>query len=93
MTMTREKLQYELEAMGQSTLLMDGFDEACIGFAQRCGDEVVAVYSYDKIIEILMSRDGLDHEDAMEYASFNILGAWLGDQTPVIVMPFFNIEE
>ena len=89
--MNRQQLNYELEAMGQSTLLMDGLDEACIGFAQRCGDELVAVYSHDKIIEILMSRDGMDYEDAAEYASFNILGAWVGDQTPIIVMPFFNI--
>jgi hypothetical protein len=89
--MNRQQLNYELEAMGQSTLLMDGLDEACIGFAQRCGDELVAVYSYDKIIEILMSRDGMDYEDAAEYTSFNILGAWVGDQTPIIVMPFFNI--
>lgn len=93
MNMTREKLQAELEAMGESTLLMDGFDEACIGFSQRCGQPTVAVYDYQKIIDILIERDGMEYDDAIDYASFNILGAWLGEQTPVVLMPFFNTEE
>lgn len=68
-------------------LLIDGFDDAIIGLSRRINEETLAVYSYEKIIETLMERDGLEFEDAVEYTEFNIIGAWVGERTPIIVMP------
>ncbi len=31
----------------------------------------VAVYDIDKCVEVLVSRDGMTHEDADEFLSFN----------------------
>jgi hypothetical protein len=39
------------------------------------------------MIEVLMERDGMDDETAMEYIDFNCVGAWMGEKTPIIVMP------
>ena len=39
----------------------------------------------EKIIEILMTRDGMDYAEAYEYYSFNIVGSWMGENTPVFV--------
>jgi hypothetical protein len=87
MNMTREALEEYLGQMGETPLLMDGFDEACIGFSQRINEPFLAVYSYEKMIEVLMERDGMDDETAMEYIDFNCVGSWMGEKTPIIVMP------
>lgn len=44
-----------------------------------------ALYSRTKIIEGLLA-EGLDYEQATEYISFNIEGAYVGESTPAILM-------
>jgi|TARA_Y100000389_G_scaffold39193_1_gene33584 hypothetical protein len=79
--MTREDVaEYNEEA-----LICDGFDEAIIGVAERINLGPVAAYSVEKIIEILMERDEMTYEDAYEYFSYNVIGAWMGEYTPVFI--------
>lgn len=80
-----------LESIGESTLLADGFDEALIGFSQRMNEPMLAVYSYEKMVQVLMDNDDLSYDDAVEYVDFNVVGAWVGEQTPIIVMPIDSI--
>ena len=87
---TRQIIEEQLQEMGETPLLMDGFDEACIGFSQRINEPLLAVYSYEKMVEVLMERDGMDDEMAMEYIDFNCVGAHMGETTPIIVMPFYT---
>ena len=61
-------------------LTLDGFDEAVIGVVERAGLLAVC-YDRNKIIQILM-RD-MNQADAWEYYEFNILGAYMGESTPV----------
>jgi len=77
-------------------LKMDGFDDAFIGIARRCGQQDLPVYSKSIAIEILtkqfendVSKDDLDEgeshrEIATEYFEFNVEGAWVGEETPII---------
>ena len=70
----------------QEILLADGFDEAFIGTADRAnftGD--VAVYDYRKCIDVLMARDGMEYDDAVDYLHINTIGAWVGEKTPIFV--------
>ena len=85
--MTRERLQEALENMGENVLLMDNFDEACIGFSQRINEPLLAVYSWELMMKVCVERDGMTYEEADEYISYNCIGAWVGEQTPIIVMP------
>lgn len=84
---TREDIQQHLESLGENALLMDGFDEAVIGFSQRINEPMLAVYSWDKMMDTCMKRDGMTWDEAEEYISYNCIGAWVGEQTPIIVMP------
>lgn len=68
-----------------STLKADGFDDAFIGFFERCGQPVVLVYDFEKVVEVLIKRDGMTRDDAEEYVQFNILGAWVGEGTPALL--------
>ena len=83
----RKQINEHLESMGENALLMDGFDEALIGFSQRINEPLLAVYSWEKMVDVCIERDGMDDEEAEEYISYNCIGAWVGEQTPIIVMP------
>ena len=63
----------------------DGLDEAIIGVATRPNMEDVLAYDVDKIIKILMKRDGMSYEDAYEFYGYNIANAWVGETTPVFI--------
>lgn len=66
-------------------ILYDGLDSALIGVGKRCGQPDVAVYDAGKIIEHLLGC-GMPAEEAEEYFEFNILGGWIGEETPIILM-------
>lgn len=83
---TREMIEEAVSEMGEEVLLMDGFDDAFIGLSQRMNAPLLAVYSIDKVIDILVKRDGMSYEQAVEFAEFNIIGAWVGEKTPILVM-------
>ena len=66
----------------------DGLDDAIIGQASVWnGNEKleVLVYDADLMIKVFMDRDGMSEEEANEYILFNIEGAYIGEDTPVLV--------
>jgi hypothetical protein len=77
-----ELINYETD---EEIMLMDGFEEAFIGFSRRCGQPTLATYSFNKMLQVLTDRDGMEIEEAEEYISFNCVGAWMGELTPVIL--------
>jgi hypothetical protein len=62
----------------QEFLLADGFDSAIIGLDHEA---LRLIYSENKCIEILMQN--MDESDAVEYFEFNVVGAYVGEQTPI----------
>ena len=79
--MTREELA---EMYGDDMLFLTEpyFDEAIMGVVYQCSKPLVC-YDVDKIIEILMKVDKMDEVEAMEYYHFNMVGAYVGENTPV----------
>jgi predicted RNase H-like nuclease len=68
----------------------DDLDEAIIGPASIWTNKTqveVLVYNAETIRNILMSRDGMDFEEAREYIEYNIEGAYIGVDTPILVWP------
>jgi hypothetical protein len=63
-------------------LTADGFHDAIVGLARRCGQPTLVAYSIRKAIQVLM-KDGMSYEDAIEYFEFNVVGAWVGPHTPI----------
>lgn len=83
--MNRQEIEEYFESIGESVLLMDDLDDALIGFSKRINEPILAVYSWTKILNSLM-KSGMDEEEAIEYIDFNILGAYVGEKTPIVVM-------
>ena len=75
----------EVAEYNEEALICDGFDEAIMGVAERINLGPVAAYNVEKVLEILIERDGMDYAEALEYFEFNIKGAWMGDFTPVFI--------
>jgi hypothetical protein len=82
----------EIADINPEALLVDGFDKAIIGMAERIGLGPVVAYDVEKIIEILMTRDEMSYEEAYEYFDFNIQGAWMGDFTPIFISKLENLN-
>jgi hypothetical protein len=77
------------------------YDACLVGLAVRHPDDywkdyrgddapLVAVYDYDLLVRAFMSygagpEAGCTDEEAREFVDFNMVGAWLGSGTPIIV--------
>ena len=81
----------DLFAEYPDALLADGFEDAFAGVAFRCSKQPLAVYDYDQCVDILMKRDGMSYEEASEFFEFNVVGAWMGEGTPLYLCR--HIEE
>ena len=74
-----------LLGFNEDALTADGFEDAFLGICEQFGRPPVAAYDYDACIKLLVDRDGMSQEGAEEYFSFNVIGAWMGESTPVFV--------
>jgi len=73
--------------MSEDYLKADGFDDAVIGTAcvwRNQTREDVLVYSVEKMI-VILEAGGMTEEEAIEYISFNVEGAYVGPKTPVFM--------
>jgi hypothetical protein len=80
----------DTEDLMEGALLADGFEEALIGTVRQFNRGPIALYDYNKCVQILMDRDGMPEEDAHEHMEFNVLGAWMGEGTPAFA--FLDLE-
>jgi len=61
------------------------YDDALVGYAERCGLPVVACYDQEKCVAWLQKQNDWDYETAREFFDFNVLGAYLGEGTPIFL--------
>jgi hypothetical protein len=66
-------------------MIIEGANSALMGVGQRCGQPAIAIYSYDALVAHYMA-DGMDEGEAMEWIEHNIVGAWLGEGTPIVLV-------
>ena len=79
-------IREQISEINPNALVLDPefFDKAIVGFAERCGMCVVA-YSRDRLIDLLVEHEEMELEEALEHFEFNILGAYVGEHTPVFI--------
>lgn len=75
---------HELNVEALKVGLEDEFDEACVGIITLKGRKPLLCYSVEKLVDCLVN-EGMEEEEVREFVEFNILGAWLGEGTPVFV--------
>jgi hypothetical protein len=75
-----------LSEVNEEMILFDGYDDALMGYIHRKGIPPVALYNFDKCVEILMERDGMSYEESVEWMDFNVLDAYVGKNTPAFAV-------
>jgi hypothetical protein len=82
----RLNIRQELaEIWDQDLLFMSEpeYDDAIIGVMERAGGESVIAYDTQIILSVL--ERSMSIEEAQEFFEYNILGAYMGDKTPVYI--------
>jgi len=70
----------------EELLSADGFEDCLLGVSYDMRTSVHRlVYSRAKCIKVLVFRDKMSFEEAVEYFDFNVEGAYVGERTPVFV--------
>jgi hypothetical protein len=83
--MNPEEIKAYLEDANPDALLADGLDAALIGVVRKPCQGEVALYHEARCIEIFMEDLDLDYTGAVEYFEFNVVGAYVGVNTPVFL--------
>lgn len=79
--MNKEQIQDHIGQINPDALLAGGFEDAFIGTVTQF-NKTLACYDRQKCIDILVKRDGMDHDEAEEFFEFNCVGAYVGENTP-----------
>tara|TARA_R110002051_G_scaffold294623_1_gene360093 strand:- start:55 stop:357 length:303 start_codon:yes stop_codon:yes gene_type:complete len=80
----REKL---VEHFNDDLLFADSFDDAIVGVAVG-NDSGRVVYDAEQMVDILVQKENMSREEALEFLEFNTFCAYVGERTPIYV----NIE-
>ena len=56
-------------------LIMPDYDDCILGIVERCGQASFVLYDPEKVIQKMVDRDGMSHEEAEEFLDFNMAGA------------------
>ena len=74
--------------MNDEPLKADGFNDCIIGTDYK---KLRVVYSIERMLQVMITRDGMSMEEAIEFFDFNIGGAYVGEMTPMYVWTEDNI--
>ena len=84
--MTEPMTEYEhMTFIGGTEGEIAEFMSCAVGVISGAGLSDRLCYDYDKCVQVFVERDGMSLEDAEEYFQFNVLGAYVGDRTPVFL--------
>ena len=69
----------------ENVITMDGYNDCIIGVISTFEGKQVIAYDIDKVLTRLRERDGMSEIEAIEFFEFNMLGAWMGEHTPMFI--------
>ena len=87
-----QKIREALCDMGhEEAVLFDGpdYDEAIVGVT----DDGQVVYDFDRMVQILVERDGMERLEAIDFIDYNTIRALQYIENPPIVMNKLQLEE
>ena len=71
----------------EDAIVFDGpdYDDAIVGVS----DDGRVVYDFEKMLDVLMTRDGMTVEEAMDFVNYNTIRAipYAGERAPVVMYP------
>ena len=74
----------DINEYAEGAVILSDLDNAIIGIVEDFNGRRI-LYSKEKILNILMVRDGMTESEAEEFYDYNILGLYAGEQNPVFL--------
>jgi len=74
----------DINEYAEGAVILSDLDTAIIGIVEDFNGRRI-LYSKEKILNILMVRDGMTESEAEEFYDYNILGLYAGEQNPVFL--------
>ncbi len=74
----------DINEYAEGAVLLSDLDNAIIGIVEDFNGRRI-LYSKEKILNILMIRDGMTMSEAEEFYDYNILGLYAGEQNSVFL--------
>lgn len=87
--MLRKELEEWAKDTDETLLFADGFDDAILGLGEQYSRTTAVVYDYDKCVKILVDRDKILYDEAIEHMEFNVVSAYVGEKTPIFLTTSF----
>ena len=87
---SREEISDAL-GLEEDALFLDDFDDCILGVADGFAMHGVVAYDLHKVIEKLKGQ-GMSEIEAWEYYSFNMVGAYVGDMTPIYITKLGELD-
>jgi hypothetical protein len=74
----------DINEYAEGAVILSDLDNAIIGIVEDFNGRRI-LYSKEKILNILIVRDGMSMDEAEEFYDYNILGLYAGEQNPVFI--------
>lgn len=79
MSVKSERIKASIGDYNPEAMFWDGFDEALIGI----NNDGCAVYDTERMTKILVKRDNMMPEEAVEFLNYNVYNSYIGEYTPI----------
>ena len=80
--MTKNELWESIES--NELMTMDGYDDCILGVGRVFQDYKI-IYDTNKILHKMVEEQGMTTEEAIEFYEYNIVGAYMGEATPIFL--------
>jgi hypothetical protein len=84
------KMNLDIDEYAEGAVLLDGLESAIIGVVEEFGNGRRILYSKQRILDILQTRDLMTMGEAEEFYDYNILGLHASEQNAVFLDVFVN---
>lgn len=77
-------------------VVIDGFNDAILGQANawvKNERHEKLVYDGWKMVDVLVSRDGMTADEAYEFIEYNVEGSYVGDGNPIIMWAIDDLKD
>ena len=79
-----DKVRNWVKDNDEEALFADGLDDAIIAISRdSLTGKYRVVYDVARIVQVLVNDQGMSEDEAYEHMEFNIIGAYVGEMTPI----------
>ena len=80
-----EEFLDEIAELNPEALYPTDLADAIVGYVERIGMDPQIVLDKSECLRIFVERDQMSPEEAIEHFEYNVIGSWVGENTPLFI--------